>query len=56
MRKALTVSLTSNVIVLDEAHNIESVCRDAGSLELPATALSHLATSLCDLAATEEFQ
>lgn len=54
MRKALTVPLAGNVIVLDEAHNIESVCRDAGSLELPVTALSHLTTSLCHLAATEE--
>lgn len=50
IRKATSVNLEGAVVILDEAHNIESVCRDAGSLELTVQDLGSLAVELCRLA------
>lgn len=44
------MNLEGAVVILDEAHNIESVCRDAGSLELTVQDLGSLAVELCRLA------
>lgn len=56
IRKATSVSIENNVVVLDEAHNIESVCREAGSLELSVIELGHLASSLCHLSTVEQMR
>ena len=31
IRDAMSIELTNSIIIFDEAHNIEDVCRDAGS-------------------------
>ena len=36
VREAVDVPLTRTIVVIDEAHNVEDVCRMAGSLELPS--------------------
>lgn len=55
IRKALTVPVSGNVVVLDEGHNIEPVCRDAGSLELSVVSLGRVALSLAHLAMSDRF-
>ena len=34
IRDAMDISLESSIIIVDEAHNIEDVCRDSGSFEV----------------------
>lgn len=36
-RKALGIELSNNVIILDEAHNIEKICEDSASIEIKST-------------------
>lgn len=36
-RKALGVELANNVVILDEAHNIERICEDSASFQIKAT-------------------
>ena len=36
---ALSINLAQSVVILDEAHNIEGVCRDAGSADTTAFSL-----------------
>ncbi|CAM9975895.1 unnamed protein product, partial [Scytosiphon promiscuus] len=49
IRSSTSMSLSGAVVILDEAHNVEGVCRDAGSLELPLVEMVHMASDLCDL-------
>merc|ERR1712232_994764 len=39
-------SLEGRIIVIDEAHNVEQGCREAGSVQVPLTELKHLVTAL----------
>eukprot|EP00959_Pyramimonas_sp_CCMP1952_P237912 4971590-Pyramimonas_sp.AAC.1 len=34
VRRAMGIELDSSVVILDEAHNIEDIAREAGSIEL----------------------
>ena len=34
IRESLNIDLRGNIVILDEAHNAEDVCREAGSLHL----------------------
>lgn len=36
-RKSLGVELANNVVILDEAHNIERICEEAASLQIKST-------------------
>lgn len=49
IRSSMSLSLSGAVVILDEAHNVEGVCRDAGSLELPLVDMVNMASDLCDL-------
>jgi Fanconi anemia group J protein len=42
IRLALGIAVEGDIVILDEAHNIESICRDAASLTLDASALHDL--------------
>lgn len=42
IRVALGIELQNDIVILDEAHNIESICRDAASLTLDSSALHDL--------------
>ena len=33
IRSSMNISLTNNILIIDEAHNVEDTCRSAGSLE-----------------------
>lgn len=37
IRKSLGLSLSGNIVILDEAHNIESVCETSASIEIKST-------------------
>lgn len=43
------LALDNAAVILDEAHNVESTCRDAGSLELTLLDMVAMASGLCDL-------
>lgn len=47
IRSKMSVPLEGSVVILDEAHNAEGVCRDAGSLELSVLDLAGVAAALC---------
>lgn len=40
MRRALNINLASDVLIFDEAHNIERVCADAASFDLSSLELA----------------
>lgn len=40
IRKQMNLSLTGQILVIDEAHNIENVCRDAAGIKLTASDLT----------------
>ncbi|CAN0111827.1 unnamed protein product, partial [Hapterophycus canaliculatus] len=46
IRSSTSLSLAGAVVILDEAHNVEGVCRDAGSLELRAVNMVDMASDL----------
>ncbi|XP_017781258.1 PREDICTED: regulator of telomere elongation helicase 1 homolog isoform X2 [Nicrophorus vespilloides] len=37
VRKSIGVELTNNIVILDEAHNIERICEDSASLQIKST-------------------
>ncbi|KAL3845893.1 hypothetical protein ACJIZ3_003296 [Penstemon smallii] len=49
IRKAMEVDISGSVIIFDEAHNIEDITRDAGSVDLEEDVLLHLQTELGQL-------
>ncbi|CAM9935221.1 unnamed protein product, partial [Ectocarpus sp. 13 AM-2016] len=48
IRSAMSLALEGAVVILDEAHNVEGVCRDAGSLEVSLLDMVAMASDLCD--------
>ncbi|XP_073282917.1 uncharacterized protein [Primulina huaijiensis] len=44
IREAMEVDIGGSVIIFDEAHNVEDIARDAGSVDLEEEALLHLQT------------
>lgn len=50
------MELEGAVVILDEAHNIETVCRDAGSLEMTVQDLGVVAAELCKLTVDARFR
>ncbi|CAM8972259.1 unnamed protein product [Rhodiola kirilowii] len=53
IRVAMEVDIRGAVVILDEAHNIEDVARDAGSVDLEDDALDKLQTELQQLCDTD---
>ncbi|KAJ0755472.1 putative DNA helicase [Helianthus annuus] len=39
-RKSLTIEWENSILIFDEAHNLESICADAASFDLPSTLLT----------------
>lgn len=46
IRSAMGIELENSVVIIDEAHNIEDTCRDAGSFEITSDSLYALQTEL----------
>ncbi|KAJ7532665.1 hypothetical protein O6H91_13G014200 [Diphasiastrum complanatum] len=46
IRKAMDVDLRGAIVILDEAHNIEDVARESGSVDLETTELEEIQTEL----------
>ncbi|KAK4725441.1 hypothetical protein R3W88_028220 [Solanum pinnatisectum] len=46
VRRAMEVVITGAIIILDEAHNIEDICRDAGSVDVEEDILLQLQMEL----------
>lgn len=46
IRTAMKIDLKDAVVIFDEAHNIESICRDAGSAEFDRAALQRVVDQL----------
>ncbi|KNE57240.1 DNA repair helicase (rad3) [Allomyces macrogynus ATCC 38327] len=46
IRQAMAIDLTDNIVILDEAHNIEDVARDASSLEIDDTQMDTMIKEL----------
>ncbi|CAL5332001.1 unnamed protein product [Camellia sinensis] len=49
IRKAMEVDISGAIIILDEAHNIEDIARDGGSVDIDEDALYKLQTELGQL-------
>ncbi|XP_011100424.1 Fanconi anemia group J protein [Sesamum indicum] len=49
IRDAMEVDISGSIIIFDEAHNIEDIARDAGSIDLDEEVLLHLQTELGQL-------
>lgn len=54
IRKAMEVDIREAIVILDEAHNIEDITRDAGSFEVEEDALLQLQNELEQLSLTDE--
>lgn len=54
IRDAMEIDISGSIIILDEAHNIEDIARDAGSFDLDEEALLHLQTELGQLSFNED--
>lgn len=46
IRKALNINLNNAVIIFDEAHNIEDICRDSASFVINTTQIDDLLTNI----------
>jgi len=46
IRRSMGIELEDSVFIFDEAHNIEDVCRDAGSMEINLDTLNEMILSL----------
>ncbi|KAL7116480.1 hypothetical protein ACP275_03G007400 [Erythranthe tilingii] len=49
IRAAMEIDISGSIIILDEAHNIEDIARDAGSIDLDEEVLIYLQTELGQL-------
>ncbi|KAL6549145.1 hypothetical protein OROHE_008990 [Orobanche hederae] len=54
IRAAMEVDITGSIIIFDEAHNIEDITRDAGSIDLDEEDLIHLQTELGQLSLKDD--
>ena len=45
----MSLGVDKAVVIIDEAHNVEGVCRDAGSMELSLLDMVAMASDLCEL-------
>ncbi|XP_062194619.1 uncharacterized protein LOC133897806 [Phragmites australis] len=53
VRRAMDIDIGGSIIILDEAHNIEDIARDSGSVDLDEESLYLLQAELAKLAADE---
>ncbi|XP_077246888.1 RAD3-like DNA-binding helicase protein isoform X2 [Tasmannia lanceolata] len=53
VRRAMEVDIKGAIVILDEAHNIEDIARDAGSLDVEEEILDRLQTELGQLCLVE---
>ncbi|KAK3129502.1 hypothetical protein QOZ80_6BG0480720 [Eleusine coracana subsp. coracana] len=53
VRRAMDIDIGGSIIILDEAHNIEDIARDAGSVDVDKESLHSLEEELGNLAADE---
>lgn len=60
IRRSMDINLTNSIVVIDEAHNAEDTCRNAGSLEFSSLNLdvwaSELAGSVRKASLIEDFK
>lgn len=49
MRETLGINIEGSIIVVDEAHNIEDTCREAGSIDVTTSHLLEIMRDLCIL-------
>ncbi|KAL6509859.1 hypothetical protein OROGR_022347 [Orobanche gracilis] len=54
IRAAMDVDIIGSIIIFDEAHNIEDITRDAGSIDLDEEDLIHLQTELGQLSLKDD--
>lgn len=50
IREAMSINLTGAIVIIDEAHNIEDVCRQSGSIEIKSRNLEFMISELYSLA------
>ncbi|GLJ31258.1 hypothetical protein SUGI_0626920 [Cryptomeria japonica] len=53
IRRAMEVDVKGDIVILDEAHNIEDMCREAGSLDVEENVLDALQSELGQLSLIE---
>lgn len=53
VRRAMDIDISGSIVILDEAHNIEDIARDAGSVDVDEESLTTLAGELANLATNE---
>ena len=49
MRETLGIDIEGSIIIIDEAHNIEDTCREAGSIDVTVSNLLEIIRDLCVL-------
>ncbi|XP_047964909.1 Fanconi anemia group J protein homolog [Salvia hispanica] len=54
IREGLEVNMRGSIIILDEAHNIEDIARDGGSIDLEEESLLYLQTELGQLSLSDD--
>ncbi|XP_044947706.1 Fanconi anemia group J protein homolog [Hordeum vulgare subsp. vulgare] len=50
VRRAMDINIAGSIVILDEAHNIEDISRDSGSVDVDEESLNSLAEELAKLA------
>ncbi|KAI4989654.1 hypothetical protein ZWY2020_036971 [Hordeum vulgare] len=50
VRRAMDINIAGSIVILDEAHNIEDIARDSGSVDVDEESLNSLAEELAKLA------
>jgi regulator of telomere elongation helicase 1 len=54
IRKNMNIKLEESVVIIDEGHNVEDVCRSAGTLHIEGKTLDVIAIELANLLAGEQ--
>ena len=49
MRESLGINIENSIVVVDEAHNIEDTCREAGSIDMSVSNFIEIMRDLCIL-------